>query len=243
MKLICSKRNLLKSINISMKAVPSRTTMTILECILVDASGADIKLIANDMELGIQTTVPGIIEERGIIALNAQIFSNIVRKLPDADVIIRTDGEKVSIVGDKSKFAIMGRSGTDFVYLPAVEKNEEIRISQFSLRDMIARTIFSISGNESNGMMTGELLEIRRNNLRMVALDGHRIAIRSMELSDSYQDHKVIIPGKTLNEISKILSGDAKDMVTIYISDKHIMFEFDSTVVVSRLIEGKFISI
>ena len=240
MKLVIPKNYLAEGISIVSRAVPSKTTMTILECILVDASGADIKLIANDMELGIQTTVPGIIEERGIIALNAQIFSNIVRKLPDADVIIRTDGEKVSIVCDKSKFAIMGRSGTDFVYLPAVEKNEEIRISQFSLRDMIARTIFSISGNESNGMMTGELLEIRRNNLRMVALDGHRIAIRSMELSDSYQDHKVIIPGKTLNEISKILSGDTERMVSIYFTDRHVLFEFDGTIVVSRLIEGEY---
>ena len=240
MKLVIPKNYLTEGISIVSRAVPSKTTMTILECILIDASGSDIRLIANDMELGIQTTVYGVIEERGIIAVNAQIFSNIIRKLPDADVVITTQGEKVSIVCDKAKFAIMGKSGEDFVYLPAVEKNEEIRISQFSLRDMIGKTIFSISGNESNGMMTGELLEIRRNFLRMVALDGHRIAIRSMELADSYQDHKVIIPGKTLNEISKILSGDTERMVSIYFTDRHVLFEFDGTIVVSRLIEGEY---
>ena len=89
-------------------------------------------------------------------------------------------------------------------------------------------------------MMTGELLEIRDNRLRMVALDGHRIAIRNVELNNSYEDRKVIVPGKTLNEISKILSGDTDKFVSIYFTDKHALFEFDDTIVVSRLIEGEY---
>lgn len=240
MELRIAKSYLAQGIQIVSKAVPNKTTMSILECILIDASGADIKLIANDMELGIQTTVPGIITERGIIAVNAQIFSNIVRKLPDNDVTIVTEGEKITITCEKAKFTILGKDGTDFAYLPDIQRNNEIRISQFTLRDLITRTIFSISGNESNGMMTGELLEIRDNRLRVVALDGHRIAIRNAELANSYEDRKVIIPGKTLSEIAKILPGDTEKSVSIFFTDKHALFEFDDTIVVSRLIEGEY---
>ncbi len=240
MELRIAKSYLAQGIQIVSKAVPSKTTMSILECILIDASGQDIKLIANDMELGIETKVPGIIVNRGIIAVDAQIFSSIVRKLPDNDVSIVTEGEKITITCEKAKFTILGKDGSDFAHLPEIEKKEEIRISQFTLRDLIARTIFSISGNESNGMMTGELLEIVDNKLRMVALDGHRIAIRNVELSNSYVDRKVIIPGKTLSEISKILSGDTEKFVSIYFTDKHALFEFDDTIVVSRLIEGDY---
>ncbi|MBR4764064.1 MAG: DNA polymerase III subunit beta [Lachnospiraceae bacterium] len=244
MRLQIAKNYLAEGIQIVSKAVPAKTTMPILECILIDASsGADIFLIANDMELGIQTVVPGMILEKGIVAVDARIFSEIIRKLPDGDVFLTYGNDKIDIVCGKAKFSIPGKSGEDFVYLPKVEKKEEIRISQYSLRSLISKTIFSISGNDSSGMMTGELLEIRGSRMRMVALDGHRIAIRNIELIGSYEDHKVIIPGKTLNEISKILSGSTENMVSIYFTDRHALFEFDQTMVVSRLIEGEYYSI
>ena len=91
MKIICSKSTLLKGVNIVAKAVPSKTTMSILECILIDATTGSIKLTANDMELGIETIIEGDVLEKGLIALDAKIFSEIVRKLPDNDVIIETD--------------------------------------------------------------------------------------------------------------------------------------------------------
>ena len=240
MELRIAKSYLSQGIQIVSKAVPSKTTMSILECILIDASGNEIRLIANDMELGIETIVPGLIIDRGIIAVDAQIFSNIVRKLPDNDVVIVTEGEKITITCEKAKFTILGKDGTDFAYLPEIEKKSEVKISQYMLRDLINRTIFSISGNESSGMMTGELMEIRDNRLRMVALDGHRIAIRNVELSNSYEDRKVIVPGKTLSEGSKILSGDTDKFVNIYFTDKHALFAFDDTTVVTRLIEGDY---
>lgn len=243
MKLRISKADLVNGIQIVSKAVPSKTTMPILECILIDASGIDIKLIANDTELGIQTTVSGVIEEKGIIAADAQIFSNIIRKLPDSDITISVRGEQITITCENAKFTILGKDGTDFTYLPEIERNEEIRLSQFTLRDLINRTIFSISTKESNGMMTGELMEIRGNKMRMVALDGHRIAIRNTDLAQEYADRRVIIPGKTLNEISKILSGDTDKTVSLFFTNKHVLFAFDSTLVVSRLIEGNYYQI
>ena len=95
MKLFCSKSELQKSVNIVMKAVPGKTTMPILECILIDASANEIKFTSNDMELGIETRVQGTILEKGIIALDAKIFSEIVRKLPDSDVTIETDMQRL----------------------------------------------------------------------------------------------------------------------------------------------------
>ena len=131
MKLICSKSNLLRGVNIALKAVPSKTTMAILECILIDASTNEIKFTSNDMELGIETKVEGEIVEKGIIAIDAKIFSEIVRKLPDNDVTIETDENlKTTITCEKAKFNISGKSGEDFSYLPYIEKTDFISLSQ-----------------------------------------------------------------------------------------------------------------
>ena len=244
MKLIVSKSNLLQGVNIVSKAVPTRTTMAILECILIDASTNEIKLMANDMELGIETIIEGNILERGVIALDAKIFSEIVRKLPDNDVTIVTDNSfKTNITCEKAKFTIIGKSGEDFSYLPSIERIDSIIISQFTLKEVVRQTIFSIADNDNNKLMTGELFEIDGDTLKVVSLDGHRISIRKIELKNSYPSRKVVVPGNTLNEVSKILSGDADKDVSIFFTGKHIVFEFDQTTVVSRLIEGEYFKI
>ena len=244
MKLICSKSNLLHGVNIVSKAVPTRTTMAILECILIDASANDIKLTANDMELGIETKIEGEIAERGVIALDAKIFSEIVRKLPDSDVVIETDASfKTTITCEKAKFNIVGKSGDDFSYIPYIERNEAITLSQFTLKEVIRQTIFSIADNDNNKLMTGELFEIEENHLKVVSLDGHRISIRNIELKNNYEHKKVVVPGKTLQEVSKILPGSAEEDVNMFLTDNHIVFEFDDTTVVSRLIEGEYFKI
>lgn len=244
MKLICSKSNLLHGVNIVSKAVPTRTTMAILECLLIDASANEIKLTANDMELGIETKIEGEIAERGVIALDAKIFSEIVRKLPDSDVTIETDASfKTTITCEKAKFNIVGKSGDDFSYIPYIERNEPIIMSQFTLKEVIRQTIFSIADNDNNKLLTGELFEIEENDLKVVSLDGHRISIRNIELKNNYSHKKVVVPGKTLQEVSKILPGSAEDEVSIFLTDNHIVFEFENTTVVSRLIEGEYFKI
>ena len=244
MKLICKKSNLLNGVQIVSKAVPSKTTMKILECILIDASKGSIVLTANDMELGIETRIEGDIIEKGVIAIDAKILLEIVRKLPDNEVTIESDDNyNVLITCEKSKFNISGKSGEDFSYLPNIEKENNIIVSQFTLKEVIRQTIFSIADNDNNKLMTGELFEINENVLKVVSLDGHRISIRKIELKNSYDHIKVVVPGKTLNEITKILPGDADKDVSIYFTDKHVVFEFDETVVVSRLIEGEYFKI
>ena len=108
---------------------------------------------------------------------------------------------------------------------------------------VIRQTIFSIADNDNNKLMTGELFEIEENKLRVVSLDGHRISIRYIEMKNHYDSKKVVVPGKTLQEISKIIPGSADEDVVIYITNNHIVFEFENTTVVSRLIEGEYFKI
>lgn len=244
MKIICPKDSLLKGVNIALKAVPAKTTMTIMQCIFINCSAGQISFTANDGELAIETIVEGTIIEPGHVAIEAKIFSEIIRRLPDNDVTIDVDDHcSVKITCEKAKFDISGKDGDDFTGLPTIVKDRYISISQFNLKELIRQTIFSISDSDNNHMMAGELFEIRGEQLQIASLDGHRISIRRLNLKDAYEDNKVIIPGKTLNEISKILTGGMDDEVLIYFTKNHILFEFENTVVVSRLIEGEYFKI
>ena len=244
MKLTFQQTDLAESVNIVMKAVPGRTTMPILECILIDASMKEIKFTANDMDLGIETIVKGTVEEKGKIALDARLLSDIVRKLPNSTVTIESDSNNLAVITcEKAKYDIPGRDADEFPMLPDVEKDDSITLSQFSLKEVIRQTIFSVAMSENNKLMTGECFEVSDNTLKVVALDGHRIAIRNVELNSTCPDKKVVVPGKTLVEISKILSGEAEDQVRVYFSENYTLFEFDNTIVISRLIDGEYFRI
>ncbi|QWT52267.1 DNA polymerase III subunit beta [Eubacterium sp. MSJ-33] len=244
MKIKCSKTNLLNSLNIVSKAVSTKTTMPILECILIDVYADCIKLTANDLEIGIETVLEGEVIEMGRIAIEAKIFNDIVRKLPNSDIFIESTPDYRTIIRcEKSKFVISSKSGEDFTELPQIEKEKSIELSQFSLKEIIRQTIFSISDNENNKLMTGELFEVKDGVLQVVSLDGHRISLRNLALKGNASNVSVVVPGKTLNDLSKIITGGVDDMVTIYFTDRHILFEFDNTMVVSRLLEGEYFKI
>ena len=248
MKITCSQSDLLKGLSMVGNAVPVRTTMSILECVLVDASTNEIHLTANNMELGIETVIPGKIIERGKIALDNKIFSGIVRSLPNETVTITTDDRGETYIDCENgkhpiSYTISGKSGEDFPYLPVIPRRTPITISQFTLHEVIMQTIFSIANDESNHMMSGELFDLDGDRLRIVSLDGHRISIRHVRLKESYNKQSVIVPGKTMTNIAKIVNGSVDDMVTIYIAENHIIFEFDQTMVISRLIDGEYFAI
>ncbi len=244
MKIKCSKQDLLSSLNIVSKAVSTKTTMPILECILVEVYENKIKLTANDLEIGIETKLKGSVIEMGRIAIEAKIFNDIIRKLPDSDIYIESTSDYKTIIRcEKAKFVISSKSGEDFTELPEIEKDKKITISQFTLKEIIRQTIFSISDNENNKLMTGELFEVKDGKLTVVSLDGHRISMRNVSLNGEAANVRVVVPGKTLNDISKIISGGIDDMVNIYFTDRHILFEFEDTIVVSRLLEGEYFKI
>lgn len=243
MKITCSKSNLLSAVNTVMKAVSTKTTLPILECILIEVSDR-IKLTATDMELGIETYVDGTIIEDGKIALEAKLFYEYIRRLPDSEISIETNESYQAVIRcEKSKFSISGKSGDDFSLLPEVERTNGITLSQFTIKEVIRQTIFSTVENESTKLMSGELFEITNDILKVVSLDGHRISIRNVRLKETHDMIKVVVPGKTLNDVSKILDGGVEDMVDIFFTDKHVLFEFNETKVVSRLLEGEYYKI
>ena len=244
MKIVCSRDSLLEGVNIASKAVPSKTTMPILQCILIDCTDGTIKLTANNMELGIETIIEGEIIEKGIIALEAKFFGDMIRRLPDGFITIENDSSmRTTITCSQTQYSLPARSGDDFPYLRRVDKSNFIVISQYSLKEVIRQTIFSLSDSDNNKIMTGEYFRIRGDKLMAVALDGHRISIRNISLHESYEDKEIIIPGKTLSEISKILNGDPEKEVRIYIENNYVMFDLDNTIVISRLIEGEYFNV
>lgn len=244
MKLKFQKNDLVSAINIVMKAVPAKSTMPVMECILLDASREQIRLVGNDTEFGIETICKGEILEAGKVALNAKLFSEIVRRLPQSEELsldIETDERNVTVIRcENSVFKISGKDGNEFTMLPNIDRNQSVSLSQFTLKTIINQTIFSIAANDSNKKMTGELFEVSEDTLIVTSLDGHRISIRRTKLNDHYEKQKAIVPGKALNEISKILTGGVYDEVVLYFSRNHILFAFNDTVVVSRLIDGEY---
>ena len=244
MKITCSQNEILKGLQIASRAVPSRTTKAILECILIDASSNQIHLTSNDMELGIDTIVPGQIIERGMVCIDAKILLDMVRNLPNNQVEMQADEKNTVFIDcEKAHFKIPGKNGEEFPYLPAIPREKPIRISQFMLREIIRQTIFSVSDNDAKRTLTGELLEVNGNEFHLSSLDGHRISVRNINLKESYDEMSAIIPGKCLSEISKIINGSMDDFVEIFFSENHVVFEFEQTTVISRLLEGEFFNI
>ena len=244
MKIICAKEKLITAINVVSKAVSNRTTLPILKCIMLTSVDTNLKLIANDMELGIETYIDcSSVESTGSIALEAKLFSEIVRSLPDEEVSIKIDNSNVcTIKSGRSEFKLMGESTEDFPILPLIEKQTCYAVSSDKFKNMIKHTSFAVALEETRPAFTGELFEIKDKFLSLVAVDGFRMAIRTIKFDNSDPDIKdisVIIPAKTLNEISKILPDDSE--VKIYFTDSQALFEIDNTVVVSRLLTGEFI--
>lgn len=243
MKLSCSKDSLLNAINIVSKAVSARTTLPILECILLTADENGLKLTSNDMELAIESAyIEADIQTEGNVALDARFFSDIIRKVSGETVDISVDEKFIATIAcGKSEFKISGQNGEDFPPIPEVEKNVKYVISQNDLRNLIRQTIFSISQDESKPVLTGELIEIEDNMVDFVSVDGYRISYKQAELVQSVGSKRAIVPGKSLGEIAKILSADEDEKAVIYFTDNHIMADINGNIVVSRLIQGEFI--
>ncbi len=242
MHINCRQDLLLNSINNVLKACSTKTTLPILECILLQAHEGKLTLTGNNLELGIESTIDAEVTTDGFVALEARIFSEIIRKMPGEIIEISCDSNYMtSIISEKSKFQIAGQSGKDFPELPNVEKIHCCKINQLTLKDMIRQTIFSVAQDETRPILTGEMVQIKDRNLNIVSVDGYRISYRQTPLSNENEEIEVVIPGKTLIEINKILSSEEDEELDIYFGDKHVLFDLGDSKVVSRLLEGEFL--
>lgn len=242
MKILCDKSALLKGVNTVSKAVSSRTTLPILECILLSAELGNFKLVGNDLELGIESHVSAEVVEDGVVALESKIFSEIIRKLPDSKIEITVGENNVTTIKcAHSEFKIAGQPGHEFPLLPDIDKDKKVIIKQSLFKDMIRQTIFSTAVEETRKILTGELIDVKDQCLNLVAVDGYRVSLRRTPLSIENKEIKVVVPGKTLSEISKILSAEEETEMVLYVTDRHILFELGDSIVVSRLLEGEFL--
>jgi DNA polymerase-3 subunit beta len=245
MKVICSKENLLEGINIVQKAVSAKTTLPILEGILIEADDK-VKLTANDLEIGIECSVEADVREKGAVVLNARLFGDIIRKFPDAEVMIEVkDNNNVVIECENSLFEIRGLEAEGFPALPTLERKDGIKISQRILKDMIRQTIFAVSADENRPMLTGSLFEYRDGKFTIVSIDGYRLAMRCLEPEEEREiekaERKLVIPGKTLNEVAKILEP-VDDEMYIYAAGNQMLFDMGNCIMTSRLLEGEYLN-
>ena len=240
MELKINKNDLLNAVNTVSKSVPLKSSLPILSCISFTVGNDEIRLTSNDTEIETDVFVSdGNIIEDGKIAVESHVFVPIIQKLPDGEVTLKTEDGMMNIKCGRAKFNIPVRDGEEFPFMDIVANDNNITLSQGELKELIRQTVFATSTNDGNKIMTGELFEIKDNKLKIVALDGHRIAIREKKLTDS-EDISVIIPAKTLLNIIKIL-GDGD--IEIIFSNNMAAFKFDNTVVTSRLIDGQYFEI
>ena len=243
MNIECKKEILLNNINIVLKSVPSRTTMPILECILLIADKEGFRLISNDLELGIETfNIEADILRKGSVAINAKMFFDIVKNMPNGNISIDVDDKNVTIIKNgKTEFKIIGQNAEDFPIINKIEKEEKYSLNSSVFKNMIKQTKFSVSSDESKPVLTGELIEIKDGYLNIVAIDGFRVSFRRTEISKNFKNAEVVVPAKALNEIVKILSDKEDSLVNLYFNENYILFELDSCIILSRLLDGEFL--
>lgn len=238
---ICEKQKLQEGISIATKAITGKTTMPILEGIYIAATKEGLTLIGSDMDVSIETKVCAEVLEEGKIVIDAKIFGEIIRKLSNAEVKIETlENDIIQITCEKSVFNIVCMNATDFPALPSINEDVTVEVPQNIIKNMIKGTSFAIAQDETRPILQGILFEVKNKNLNLVALDGYRLAVKS-EFLDNNNTIEVVIPGKTLNEVSKILE-DKDDIVKITFTHNHILFNLSDTKIISRLLDGKFVN-
>ena len=242
MKIVCYKDKIIKALNSVVKGVASKTTMPILEGILIQTNDNEIKLTTYDLEIGIEYIMECEIKEQGSTVVNAIMFSEIIRKLPDTEIYISlNDKNLLEIECEGSLYKLATMNPEEFPELPKIEIENSIEVDQNVLKNMIRKTIFAVSSEENRPIFTGCLFEIENNKLNLVAVDGFRLSLRSIYLNKQTNNFSAVIPGKTLNEVNKIIS-DSFEPVKIGVSKNQALFEMDNCKIVTRILDGEFLN-
>ena len=242
MKIICDKTLLSAAIDGVSRAVTLRSTVPVLEGILLKAEGFSLTLTGYDMELGIVTTIEANVLEPGDIVLNAKLLSDMVRRMPAGQISISVaDNGKTTIQGGVAQFEIQSMPAADFPQLPNTGAEETLTIKTGTFREMVERTLYAVSQDEKRPAHTGELFEIAADKLTVVALDGFRLAIVERPVTAN-KEIRIIVPGKTMNEVLRLLANDDEAEVRICANRRFVVFITAGYTIMSRLIEGEFLN-
>ena len=242
MNIICDKTLLSAAIDGVSKAVTLRSTIPVLEGILLKAEGFQLTLTGYDLEMGIVTTIEANVKEPGELVLNAKLLSSMISRMPAGQITIQSaDNGKTTIQSGVAQFEIQSMSATDFPELPNTGAEETLTIQTGVLRDMIDRTLYAVSQDEKKPAHTGELFEIEPDKMTIVALDGYRLAIVERPVA-AVKDIRIIVPSKTMTEVSHLLPNDDEEPVHICANRRYVVFMTAGYTIMSRLIEGEFLN-
>lgn len=225
-----------------MRAVSTKVTIPTIEGILMECGSDTLSLTGYDFEFGINTTLQANVTEPGAIVINAKVLSDIIRKLPDGKVSFEINGTSVSIVNGAAQYNITGIDADDYPELPSVSGGYPLFLNQRMLQSMVNQTLFAVADNESaKPVHTGLKFELTLNQLRLIGVDGYRLAIRTETVKYNGEDISFIVPKKTIRELIKLMDGDEEKDISVSVGKRHIVFEIDNYSIISRLLDGDFL--
>lgn len=242
MQLNCQKSDLLSALTIVTRALSSRTTMPILEGVHMMAQDSMLSLTCSDLSTGIRTNMPCDVVKDGQVVLPGRLFLDMVRKLPDGELDIKVNEKHAaSLRAQGSRSTISGFAGEEFPSLPEIVKDVRIALPQQMLRDMIGQTTFAIATDETRPILTGCLMEVDTHEIRLLALDGFRLAMRRETMASEMPTLSAVIPGRALSDLARIMEDGDAAPAEITMTKSHMLVEMGETVVITRLLEGEFI--
>lgn len=240
MKITCDRTSIVEAVSNVQRAVSTKSCLTALEGILLKTLDDKIELCGYDLEIGITTTIDATIDEPGEIVISAKIFSDIIRRLPGKTIELNSDEKLVTTIKSEfSVFSLAGLSPNDYPDLPNVDSRAAFSINNNTLKSMIKQTIFAVSDSDAKPINTGTLFEICQGNINLVSVDGYRLAKRTEKI-DIDSEFKFVVPGKTLNEILKLIPENEEN-IDISVGKRHITFRVGNYNIISRLLEGEFL--
>ena len=241
MNIKCNLKELINGLNIVSKTTPTRTTMPILEGVLIEAYNGRVKLTTNDLELGCEHSFESNIIEEGKTVVETKTLNEIVRRIEDEEIEIKVEDNVFIIKSINGIFKLAVMNPLEYPKLPVFNVDNSMEIEQKVFKDMVRRTIFSISSDENRPIYNGALIKVENNVLTIVTIDGFRLSLRKYLSESGINDFKAIIPGRTLAEILKILTED-DSIIKIGVNKNQALFEMGNSVIVSRIIEGDFLN-
>ena len=240
MRFSCLRSDLSFAVGNVSRAVSAKATIPALEGVLIKAYKGKLEISGYDLEIGIVTEVEATVAQEGEVVVSARLFNEIIRKLPEEIVNVETDERLITYINSGlADYQIVGINSSEYPELPNVEELSSFTVKAEILKNMIRQTVFAVSDNMAKPIYTGSLFDIDGGIFRIVAVDGFRMAIRE-ENVESDITAKFVVPGKTQNEILKLISDNNKD-VSVTVGQRHIVLKIENYSIVSRLIEGNFL--
>jgi DNA polymerase III, beta subunit len=241
MRFTCSVQDLVSALNVVTRAIAARSTIQIMEGVLLTSCPEGLRLTCTDLALGIETHITAQIAKEGSVVLPGKLLAEIVRKLSEGEMEISVNEQNIaSIKCAGSRTTLTGLAAEEYPALPDVGEAKVVSLPQSELRDMIQRTTFATATDETRPILTGCLIETEGTEMSIVALDGFRLALRKQSFGQELPTLSAVVPGKVLNEIARILS-DTDELVTLQWGATHLLADMGETRVVARLLEGEFI--